>query len=90
MVAELGSQLHQVELIHLGEGLAWIDAEAEWHGPTKGTPSLASGAETSYGLSDPEAPRRPAPTRVVDRRAMSATRPSYPYDQPPVPCAGRK
>ena len=88
MVAEPGSQLHHVELIHLGEGLAWIDAEAEWHGPTKATPSLASGAETSYGLSDPEAPRRLR--AVVRRRAMSATRPSYPYDQLPVPCAGRK
>src|SRR5215813_9976693 len=32
VIAEPGPQLHKVELIHLGEGLAWVEAEAELHG----------------------------------------------------------
>ena len=48
MVAKLGTQLHQLELIHLGEGLAWIDAEGASHGPVKATPSLALVASRRY------------------------------------------
>src|SRR5262249_42630713 len=32
VIAEPGPQLHKVELIHVGEGLAWVEAEAELHG----------------------------------------------------------
>ena len=56
LVAEPGPQLHELELIHLGEGLAWIDAEAELHGQRKVRQPLPLKGLAGPAQQDPSCP----------------------------------